>query len=144
MAVSSNFDTVSCDSIVYELKTPVEHQNGVPDSATHLVIIGDKLIETLLDDVIAVEIFDEHNDMETERDDDGVDLDIVFEVSLLSPAVSDKRASDCDSTYLSARRQKVDHLLNRSGTVHVKRDVDEVLSNRLADHIPLVVRGILQ
>ena len=40
----------------------------------HLVVVWGKLVETLLDHVVAVEILDEHDDVQAERKDDRVDL----------------------------------------------------------------------
>ena len=47
-------------------------------------------------------------------------------------------------TYLSPSRQEVNHLLDSTGTVHVQRDVDQVLRDRLADDIALFVGSILE
>lgn len=46
--------------------------------------------------------------------------------------------------YLSASREEIDHLLDGTGTVHVKRNIDEILSNRLADDVALVICRIFQ
>ena len=48
------------------------------------------------------------------------------------------------NTCLPTSRQEVDHLLDRTGTVHVQRDVDEILRDRLADDVPLLIRGELE
>ena len=47
-------------------------------------------------------------------------------------------------TCLALSAQKVDHLLNSSRSVHVKRNVDEILSNGLANEVALLVRRILE
>ena len=52
---------------------------------TYLIVFRGQLVETLLDDVIPVEILDKHYDMEAQSKYDGVNLSIVFEVSLPSP-----------------------------------------------------------
>ena len=59
---------------------------------TYLVILRRELVEALLDDVVPVEILDEHNDVQAQRQDDGVDLNIA-KVSLLGPPVSSMRAN---------------------------------------------------
>ena len=56
--------------------------------AKHLVVLGNELVEALLDDVIAVEVLDKHYDMEAQGEYNRVYLSIVFEVSLHCP-VSD-------------------------------------------------------
>ena len=68
--------------------------------------------------MIAVKVLDEHDNMKTECDDDRMDL--------------------------PAGRQEIDHLLHSTCTVHVQGDVHEILCNRLADEVPLFVRGVLQ
>jgi hypothetical protein len=81
VAVSGNLDAVGGDGVVDEL-----------------VVFRSQLVEALLDDVVAVQILDEHNNVETKRDDDRVDL--------------------------TTSGQEVDHLLDSASTVHVERDVD--------------------
>ena len=68
--------------------------------------------------MVPVEVLDEHDDVQGECDDDRVDL--------------------------AAGREEVDHLLDRAGAVHVQRDVDEFLCDRLADDVPLLVRRVLK
>ena len=41
-----------------------------------MVILGRKLVQALLDDVVAIEVLDEDDDVEAEGDDDGVDLEV--------------------------------------------------------------------
>lgn len=48
----------------------------------YLVILRRKLVQTLLNDVIPVQIFDEHDDMEAKSDDDGMNLAMVSMISL--------------------------------------------------------------
>jgi len=88
---------------------------------THLVVLGDQSVQTLLDDVVSVEILDESDDIQTERQDDAPDL-----VGL--PGVA----------------KEVDHLLNSSGTVHVQGDADEIVGDRLADDISLLLGRVFQ
>ena len=76
------------------------------------------MVETLLDDVVAVQILDEADNVRRQRRDDRRDLVLG--------------------------REEVDHLLDRPGTVHVQGDVDELLGYRLADDVPLLVRRVLE
>ena len=71
--------------------------------------------------MVSVEILDESDDVQTERQDDAPDL-----VGL--PGVA----------------EEVDHLLNSSGTVHVQRDADKIVGNRLADDVSLLLGRVLQ
>lgn len=41
---------------------------------------------------------------------------------------------------LASGRQEVNHFLNSSGAMHVQRNVDEILCNRLADKVTLFIR----
>ena len=43
-------------------------------SQAHLVVLGGKLVKTLLDHVVAIEILDEHDDVQAQCQDDGVNL----------------------------------------------------------------------
>jgi len=49
----------------------------------YLVVFRCKLVEALLDDVVTVEVLDEHNDVQAECNDDEVNLSIVSSISLL-------------------------------------------------------------
>lgn len=51
---------------------------------------------------------------------------------------------EAKKTCLSSCRKEVDHLLYGASPVHVQRNVDQILSNRFADEIALLVRGVLQ
>ena len=94
--------------------------------------------------MVAVQVLDKHNNMQAKSHNDRVNLDIGVAVSLPQPRQLIKTVSITPKTNLSASRQKVDHLLHRSGTMHVERDVDKVLSDRLADEVPLLIRGVLE
>ena len=78
-----------------------------------MVILRRKLVQALLDDVVTVEVLNEDDDVQAERDNDGVDL--------------------------ATRREEVNHLLDSARAVHVERDVDEVLGDGLADEVALLV-----
>ena len=43
---------------------------------TYLVVLGCKLVQALLDDVVAIEVLDEDDNMEAQCDDDGVNLEV--------------------------------------------------------------------
>ena len=85
---------------------------------TYLIILWRELVQALLNDVVAVQVLDENDDVQTERHDDRVDL--------------------------AAGRQEINHLLHSTRAMHVQGDVHEILSNRLADKVPLFIRGVLQ
>jgi len=51
----------------------------------YLVVLRGEFVETLLNDMVAIEVLDEHDNMEAERDDNGVNLGIVSLISLNSP-----------------------------------------------------------
>lgn len=95
MAVSRNFNTVRRHGVIDELGHRVRRVGtGWLHNLTYLIVLRHQLIETLLDHMITIEVLDEHHNMKAERNNDRMDLNIVFEVSLPPPAVSDKRASD--------------------------------------------------
>ena len=48
----------------------------------HLVVLGGELVQALLDDMVAVQILDQHHHVQAQRKDDGVNLAIASEVSL--------------------------------------------------------------
>lgn len=73
MTMSSHFDAVSRNSIVDEL-----------------IILRSKLVQALLNDVIAIQILNQCDNRKAESNDDGMDLDVAFRVSLSRP-VSDIR-----------------------------------------------------
>ena len=41
---------------------------------SYLIVLGHELVQALLDDVVAVQVLDQHDDVQAEGDDDGVDL----------------------------------------------------------------------
>ena len=49
---------------------------------TYLVIFGSKLVQALLNDMIAIQILDKHYNMKAQSKNDRMYLSIVFEVSL--------------------------------------------------------------
>ncbi len=60
-------------------------------SYAHLVIFGRQLIQALLNDMIPVQILNQHNNVHAEGDYDGVDLRVVTQISLLCSQVSLKQ-----------------------------------------------------
>lgn len=68
--------------------------------------------------MVPVQVLDEHDNVKTEGNNDRMDL--------------------------TASGEEVDHLLNRTSTMHIERDVDKILGHRLADEITLLVRGELK
>ena len=86
MAMSRDLDAVGRDGVVNEL-----------------VVLRRELVETLLDDVVAVKVLDEDDDVQAEGDDDGVNLKVRREVSLRCPPVSlFREATEDDDTCLPA------------------------------------------
>ncbi len=55
---------------------------------THLIVFRGELIQTFLDDVVAVQIFDEHHNVQAEGNDDRVDLVAIRMISTLVSKVS--------------------------------------------------------
>ena len=48
----------------------------------YLVVIRGQLVETLLDDMIPVEVLDQNDNVKAERNDDGMDLGGTMRVTL--------------------------------------------------------------
>jgi hypothetical protein len=64
---------------------------------TYLVVFRGNFVETFLDDMVPIEVLDEHNNMEAERDDNRVYLHIVSLISLCSPvSLEEKKWSESD------------------------------------------------
>src|ERR1700722_12373222 len=55
-----------------------------------------------------------------------------------------KKKATGTPTCLSSCRQEIDHFLYSTRTMHVQRDVDQFLGNRLAYHATLLVRRKFQ
>ena len=81
MSMSSYFDAVCSYGIVDEL-----------------VVLGWEGVEALLDDMVAIEILDQGDDVQVESHDERLDLPLSREV--------------------------VDHLLNSPSSMHIERDTD--------------------
>jgi hypothetical protein len=89
VAMGGNLNTVRSDSIVNELvERRLIQSKGIFENMAYLVIFWGQLVEALLDNVIAVQVLDEHNNVKAECDNDGMYLSIVSEISLLSCPVS--------------------------------------------------------
>lgn len=154
MAVRCNFDTVRSNGIVNELR---EHSARVhkqrPSKTIYLIVIRGELVEALLYNVVPIEILDQRHDVQAEGDDNSMDLSIVSKISLLFFYDNAQRRARLVSavlrvsrrdTRLPLRRQKVDHLLHRTGAVHVQRDCYEVRRDRLANDVALLIGRILE
>ena len=48
----------------------------------YLVVIRGQLVETLLDDMVPIEVLDQNDDVKAKRDDDGMDLGGTMGVTL--------------------------------------------------------------
>lgn len=104
VSVGSDLDAVCGDGVVDEL-----------------VVLRNEPVETLLDDVVPVEILDQANDVQAEGEDDGSNL-----------------------VGLSRVREEIDHLLNSSSSVHVERDGDKIVSDGFADDVPLFLCRVFE
>ena len=63
----------------------------------YLVVLRGELVETFLNDMVAVEVLDKHNNMGAERDNNGMNLNIVSLISLNSSvSLEEKRKSESD------------------------------------------------
>jgi hypothetical protein len=112
-----------------------------------LVVFWRQFIQALLDDVIAVQVLNEYDNVETKRDDDRMNLAMVSMISLLRPPPPFQWTGEnsiMNYTCLSPCGQKVDHFLNSPCSVHIERDIDKVLGDGLANNVSLLVGGILQ
>jgi hypothetical protein len=94
MTVCGNLDTVSCHGIIDEL-----------------VILRYKLVKAFLNDMVAVEVLDEHYNVQAQRDDDRMNLATIKSVNVLGIRL--------ESPHLTTRSEEVNHFLNRTCTMHV-------------------------
>jgi hypothetical protein len=96
--------------------------------------------------VIAVQVLNEHDNVETEREDNRVNLAMVSMISLRPPPPLQWTGEKTIMNYtcLSPCRQKVDHFLNSPCSMHIERNIDKVLGNGLANNVSLLIGGILQ
>lgn len=109
VSVRGNFYTIGCNSIVDEL-----------------VVIRGQLVQTLLDNMIPIEVLDQNDDVKAKCDDDGVDLGGTMRVTL------------------SPGSQEINHLLDSPSPMHVQRDVDQIRGNGIANEVTLFIRRVLQ
>jgi hypothetical protein len=93
--------------------------------------------------MISVEILDEHYNMKAERKNDGMNLSVVSMISLRS-TVSLEDENPLKATCLASSGQEINHFLYCARTVHVQRNVDEILSDGLANDVSLIVCGELE
>lgn len=54
-------------------------------AAAYLVVVRSQLVKTFLNDMVPVQILDEDDDMKAERNNDGMNLSIVSNISLNPP-----------------------------------------------------------
>ena len=120
VAVSSNFNAISGDGVVDKLqRKKVNTMNMRTMSHVYLVVLRSELVETFLNDMVAVEVLDEHNNMEAECNDNGVNLNIVSLISLNS-TVSLAEKYKVNLTCLSSSGQEVDHFLYSTSSMHIQ------------------------
>ena len=68
---------------------------------TDLVVFRGQFIQALLDNMITIQVFDEHNNVQAERDDDRMNLAMVSMISLRPTAtLSVDRRKDHNKFYL--------------------------------------------
>ena len=103
--------------------------------------------------MIAIQVLDQDHDVQAQRDDDRMNLRVRSVVSLHhQPNHANARQSAGGrgatitswNTDLPPGAEEIDHLLHRARAVHVERDVDQVLSDRVANHVPLIIRRVLK
>jgi hypothetical protein len=91
---------------------------GTDGVVNELVVFRGQMVETFLDDVVSVQVLDERDDVEVEGEDQVLDL--------------------------SLSREQVDHLLDRSSSVHVERNGYEFSRQTLDQSVPLFVAAKLE
>ena len=82
MTMSSNFNTVCSYGIIDELKVLLTTMQVFRLQRTNLIVLRSQLVETLLDNMIAVQVLDKHYNMKAECNNDRMNLSIVSMISL--------------------------------------------------------------
>ena len=82
--MGSNLDAVGRNRIVNELRRDKSRYQSLK-KITYLVVLGSQLVQAFLNNVISVQVLDEHNNVEAECNNDGMDLSIVSKISLRYP-----------------------------------------------------------
>lgn len=72
-----------------------------------------------------------------------MNLSIVSLISLLSPGKFENKKA-FGNTCLSTSGQEINHLLNGTSPVHIQRDIDQILCNRVTNDIALLVCRVLK
>jgi hypothetical protein len=85
MAVRRNFNTVGSHGIVYKLRGKLTRHIISTSMRSYLVVIRRQLVQTFLDNVVTVQVLDQRDNVQTERDDYSMNLSIVSKISLLLP-----------------------------------------------------------
>ena len=122
VSVGSDFDQVGSDGVVDELV--VFRYKLVQALLDDLRIVSTttcKVCELRVTDVVTVQILDEGDDIHRQSVDQSPNL-----------------------FGLPGRSEEIDHLLNGSSTVHVERDPNKIISNRLDDGSSLLVGRVFQ
>lgn len=85
MAVSCNLYTIGSNCIVNELEKEKKINSILrfQRNKFYLVIFRSQLVQTLLDHVVAIEVLNEHDDVQAQGNDNRVYLSIVSKISLL-------------------------------------------------------------
>ena len=66
----------------------------------YLVIFGRQFVQAFLNDVVAIAVLDENDDVQAQRDNNRVNLRVVSKISLLPPARKQYRENGKDYQYL--------------------------------------------
>ena len=83
MTVRRDFDAIGSNSVVDKLRF-VQHPRFVSSdtTCTYLIILRRQLVEALLNDMVAVEVLDQNDDVKAKSDNDRMNLSIVSNISL--------------------------------------------------------------
>lgn len=76
--------------------------------------------------------------MKAERKNNRMNLSVVSMISLRS-TVSLEDKNPLKATCLASGGQEINHFLYGARTMHVQRDVNEILSDRLANDVSLII-----
>ena len=91
--------------------------------------------------MVTIQVLDKNHYVQTQCDDNRVDLSIISKISLLPLARKQyrERAGTGTQTCLALSGEEVDHLLDSASAVHVEGDVDKILCDGLANQVALFV-----
>ncbi|SRR6266702_887565 len=85
VTMGRNLNAVGSYCIVYELEPTLVH-DPTSERVTNLIILWRQFVQALLNDMIPIQVLDEHHNVQTERDNDRVNLAMVSMISLCPTA----------------------------------------------------------